>query len=148
MKPGFSGKGLKGYGHDVTHGSIAQMFAVVAGVVLVVAGVVGMIINADFSTGGEIVTDKLLFMDVNGWSSLLLLVTGAVLLIASRTAAYARKASLVVGVAYLAITVWSLFDSSILGMLPVNDMTAILYAAIGVLGVTAGVGPERHVDGA
>lgn len=141
-------KSMKDYGHDVTHGSIAQMFAVVAGLVALVAGVIGMIINPDFSTGNEIVTETLLFMDVNAWSSLVLLVTGVVLLIASRSADHARKASLVVGVIYLALTVWSLFDSSILGMIPVNDATAILYAAIGVLGVTAGVGPDRHVEGA
>ena len=141
-------KSMKDYGHDVTHGSIAQMFAVVMGVVALVAGIVGLIINPDFSTGNQIVTETLLFMDVNAWSSLVLLITGVVLLIASRNASHARMTSLVVGVVYLALTVWSLFDSSILGMIPVNDATAILYAAIGVLGVTAGVGPDRHVEGA
>lgn len=142
------GSRVKGYGSSVTRGSIAQMFALVAGVVLAVVGVIALVINADFSTGLSIVTDKLLFMDVNGWSSIFVLLTGVALLVASRGVALAKKASLVVGAVYLVLTVWSLIDSSILGMLPVNDLTAILYAAIGVLGVTAGVGPERHDEGA
>lgn len=148
MKPGH-GNGLhmdriKRYGHDLTHGSVAQMFALVAGVVLTVAGVAGMIVNADFSTGNTITTEGLQFLDVNGWSSLLMIVTGLILLVGGRDADRARKVSLVVGVIYLAVTVWSLFDSTILGMLAVNDMTAIFYAAIGVLGVTAGLGPDRR----
>lgn len=148
MKPGH-GNGLhmdriKRYGHDLTHGSVAQMFALVAGVVLTVAGVAGMIVNADFSTGNTITTEGLQFLDVNGWSSLLMIVTGLILLVGGRDADRARKVSLVVGVIYLAVTVWSLFDSTILGMIAVNDMTAIFYAAIGVLGVTAGLGPDRR----
>lgn len=151
MKPGHSGgmhvDRIKRYGHDVTHGTVAQMFAFGAGVLLLVAGIVGMILNADFSTGDAISTEALLFMDVNGWSSLLMIVTGGVLLVGRNKADRARTVSLAVGVVYLALTVWSLIDNSILGAFPVNDMTAIVYAAIGVLGVTAGLGPERQADG-
>ncbi|MBJ7458840.1 MAG: DUF4383 domain-containing protein [Thermoleophilaceae bacterium] len=143
---GMKGHGLKNLGSEVAHGSIAQMFALVAGVILTVGGVAALIVNADFSTGTGIVTDKLLFMDVNGWSGLLMLLTGVSLVVASRVAGMARRACLGVGVVYLALTIWSLFDSSVLGMFPVNDMTAIVYAAIGVLGVTAGLGPDRHDD--
>lgn len=142
------GHGFKDYGSDIAHGSIAQMFALVAGVILTVAGVAALIVNFDFSTGGSIVTDKLLFMDVNGWSGLLMAITGIVLLAGSRAAGLARKACLGVGVVYLVVTVWSLFADAVLGMFPVNDMTAIVYAAIGVLGVTAGLGPDRHDDAA
>lgn len=136
------GHGLKDISSDFVHKSMAQMFAAVAGVVLTVVGVVALIVNFDFSSGSAIVTEKLLFMDVNGWSGLLMLVTGAVLLAGSRTLANAKKACVAVGVVYLALTIWSLFTATVAGILPVNDMTAILYAAIGVLGITAGVGPD------
>jgi hypothetical protein len=139
---------LKDVGSDLAHGSIAQMFALVAGVILTVVGVVALIVNADFHTGTGIVTDKLLFMDVNGWSGLLMLLTGVVLVAASRVAGAARKACVGVGVVYLIVTIWSLFTASVIGMFPVNDMTATVYAAIGVLGVTAGLGPDRHDDAA
>jgi len=142
------GHGIKEMGSDLAHGSIAQMFALVAGVILTVVGVVALIVNADFHTGGSIVTDKLLFMDVNGWSGVFMLLTGVVLAAASRTASFARKACVGVGLLYLVVVVWSLFVSSVIGILPINDMTAIVYAAIGVLGVTAGLGPDRHDEGA
>jgi hypothetical protein len=145
---GMKGHGLKDVGSEIAHGSIAQMFALVAGVILTVAGVLALIVNADFHTGAGIVTEKLLFMDVNGWSGLLMLLTGVVLVTASRVAGMARKACVGVGVLYLVVTVWSLFTASVIGMFPVNDMTAIVYAAIGVLGVTAGLGPDSHDDAA
>lgn len=142
------GHGLKDVGSEIAHGSIAQMFALVAGVILTVAGVLALIVNADFHSGTGIVTEKLLFMDVNGWSGLLMLLTGVVLVAASRVAGMARKACVGVGAVYLVVTIWSLFTASVAGMLPVNDMTAIVYAAIGLLGVTAGLGPDSHDDAA
>lgn len=138
--------GLKEYGSGIAHGSIAQMFALVAGVILTVAGVAALVVNFDFGAGGSIITEKLLFMDVNGWSGVLMLLTGIVLLIGSRAADTARKVSLGVGVVYLVVTVWSLFTATVASILPVNDMTAIVYAAIGVLGITAGLGPDRRTD--
>jgi hypothetical protein len=128
------------------HRSPAQMFAAVVGVVLIVVGIVGMIMNASFATGDSLTAEQLLFMDVNGWSNVLYLVSGAVLFVGSMNAARAKLVSVAVGGFYLLLTVWSLLDSSILGLLPVNDMTAILYAAIGVIGLTVGLGPDRSVD--
>lgn len=148
MKPGHENglhmDRIKRYGHNVTHGSVAQMFALVVGVLLFVVGVVGMIINPDFSTGSAITTEGLLFFDVNGWSSLLMILTGAVLLVGSRNQGRARGVSAGVGGFYLGMTVWCLLDNTLLGMIPVNDMTAIVFAAIGVLGVAAGFGPDRR----
>lgn len=141
------GHGLKDVGSGIAHGSNAQMFAAICGVILTVVGVVAMIVNFDFSTGGSIATEKLLFLDVNGWSGLFMLVTGVLLTVASKGAALARKVCLGVGITYLAVTVWSLFDDSVLGILPINDMTAIVYAAIGVLGVTAALAPDTRSDG-
>jgi hypothetical protein len=122
------------------------MFAVIAGVVLTVLGVVGMIVNMDFSTGSSLTAEKLLFLDVNGWSGILYLLTGIGLLVASGNAARAKMGSIVIGGLYVLLTVWSLLDSSILGMLPVNDLTAIMYAAIGVIGLTVGLGPDHSAD--
>lgn len=124
------------------HGSVAQMFGVVAGVVLSLLGIASLIVNADFSTGASISAERLLFLDVNGWSGVLYLLTGLVALAAAADKARARMVAMAVGGLYLILTVWSLFDSSILGLLPVNDPTAIFYAAIGVIGVAGGMQPE------
>lgn len=140
------GTGLKDYGHKLAERSVAQMFALIAGVVLVVAGIASLIVGAEFGTGDDIVTNGLLFMDVNGWSGLLMLVTGGLLLVGSRSDKAARRDSMIVGAIYLIVTVWSLFTVSVLGVFPVNDPTAILYAAIGVLGLTAAFGSDRTHD--
>ena len=142
-KPHTSGTTGKGYGQAFAHGSIAQMFAVVAGVVLTIAGVAGLIVNMSFAAGSGMTAEKLLLLDVNGWSSVLHLVTGVTLLAVAGSAVRARTAALVIGGIYLLLTVWSLFDNSILGLLSVNDMTAIIYAAIGVIGLTIGLGPDK-----
>lgn len=120
------------------------MFTVVAGVLLTLLGIVSLIVNADFSTGEMISAERLLYFDVNGWSGVLYLLTGLVALLAATDKARARMVSMVVGGLYLVLTVWSLFDASILGLLPVNDPTAITYAAIGVIGVAGGMQPESE----
>ncbi|MGH2905961.1 MAG: DUF4383 domain-containing protein [Solirubrobacterales bacterium] len=136
-------KSVKDYGQSVTHGSVAQMFAVVAGVLLTVIGVAGLIVNMDFGAGSSMTADKLLFLDVNGWSSVLHLITGLALLVVAGNAVKAKTISLIVGGFYVLLTIWSLFDNSILGMLPVNDPTAVMYAAIGVVGLAVGLGPDK-----
>ena len=126
------------------HGSVAQMFGVVVGVVLTLLGIASLIVNADFSTGSSITAERLLFLDVNGWAGVLYLLTGLVAFAAAADKARARTVAMVVGGLYLVLTVWSLFDSSILGLLPVNDPTAIIYAAIGVIGVAGAMQPESE----
>lgn len=131
----------------VRHGSVTQIFAVVAGVLLTLLGAASLVANADFSTGSSIVADRVLFFDVNGWAGALYLLTGLVMLIAGMDAARARMAAMAGGALYLVLTVWSLIDDSILGMLPVNDPAAILYAAIGVIGVAAALQPDEREHG-
>ncbi|MBI5311320.1 MAG: DUF4383 domain-containing protein [Actinobacteria bacterium] len=126
------------------HGSVAQMFGVVVGVLLSLLGIVSLIVNADFSTGESISAERLLYFDVNGWSGVLYLLTGLVALFATADKARARTVAMAVGGLYLILTVWSLFDASILGLLPVNDLTAITYAAIGVIGVAGAMQPESE----
>ncbi|MFY9488534.1 MAG: DUF4383 domain-containing protein [Solirubrobacterales bacterium] len=127
----------------MSHGSMTQMFARVAGVVLTLLGIAGLIVNADFSTGSAIVAERVLFFDVNGWSSVVHLVSGLVLLVAATRGGYVRTASIAIAGLYLVLAVWSLFDASILDALPVNDPTAILYAAVAVVGLAAVYGPDR-----
>ena len=134
------------YGRALTRRTPAQMFALVAGVLLTLVGVIGLIVNANFGSGDELVAEKLLFFDVNGWSSLLHLLTGVALLATAARPRAARRSSAIVGGIYLVLTVWSLFDNSILGVIPINDAVAIFYAALAVIGITVGVGPEPKTN--
>ncbi|MFY9469509.1 MAG: DUF4383 domain-containing protein [Solirubrobacterales bacterium] len=134
---------MKEYGQAMSHGTTAQMFAVVAGVVLTVLGIAGLIVSGDFSSGNSLTAERLAFFDVNGWSSAVYLVTGLVLLYGAIDVAKSHLTAIAIGGLYLVLTVWSLLDGSILGLLPVNDPTAIVYAAIAVVGLAAGIGPNR-----
>lgn len=122
--------------------STAQIFAAVTGALLTIVGIVSLVVGFDFSIGDGIVTRRLFLMDVNGWSGLLLLISGLALLVGTRSDRLARKVSLVVGGVFLVVTIWSLFSSAVIGALPINDQTAILYAAVAVLGITAGLAPD------
>lgn len=124
----------------------AEYMVMVIGAVLTLLGVVGLIVNPDFSTGSSISAEELVLFDVNGYSSLLHLISGLVAVYAVIEPGMVRRLAVAAGVVYAALAIWSLFDESILGMLPVNDPTAILYAAIGVVALTIGLGPDR--DGA
>lgn len=120
----------------------AQIFAAVAGGVLVVLGVAALIVHLSFAVGDSITTQGLLFFDANGWLGLFMLLSGIVLLLGARSPAAARRNDTAVGMIYLIVTVWSLFTPSVIWLLPVNDPTAIVFAAIGLLGLTAGLGPD------
>lgn len=122
--------------------STAQIFALITGALLTVAGVAALIVNFSFATGSGIDAQPLLFLDVNGWSGLLMLATGVAMLVGSRSARSARRISTAVGVVYLVVTIWSLLTASVAGILPVNDLTAIVFAAVGMLSVTAGLAPD------
>lgn len=125
----------------------AQIFALVVGTILLLCGIAALVINFDFHGGSSIHTEGMLFMDVNGWSGVLMLVTGLTLLIGTRSPLAARRSCVVIGGVYLLVTIWSLFTATVAGVLPVSDLTAIFYAAIAVLAATAGLGPDpRDAD--
>ncbi|HEV7918188.1 MAG TPA: DUF4383 domain-containing protein [Solirubrobacterales bacterium] len=126
--------------------SMPQMFALGTGVVLLLLGVIGFFVNSDFSSGNAITADNLIVFDINGWSNLVHLMTGLLALYAASDGSVAKMYATAAGVFYVALTVWSLFDDSILGILPVNDPSAILYAAIGVVGLAVGLGPDRRSE--
>lgn len=130
-----------------TESSTAQIFAALLGILFVISGAAALITGFNFSVGSNIVTSRLLFADVNGWSGLLLLVSGLLLLTGARSAGAARRASLLVGGFWLLVTLWSLFTSTVFWLLPVNDLTAIVFAAVAVLGITAALAPDPREHG-
>ncbi len=123
--------------------SIAQIFAFVIGVPLLLLGLAALATNFNLGAGSDITTERLLVLDVNAWSGLLMLLTGIGLLVGLRSPRGARRATLIVGIIYLLVTIWSLFTATVAGVLPVNDMTATIFGAVGILGVTAALGPDK-----
>ena len=118
----------------------AQLYALVLGVALVAAGVIGFFYSAAFGTPGEV---SALFgiLDVNGWHNLVHLATGAVGLAVMGSAAASRTYALALGAVYIVVAVWGFVvgdGGAILSIVPVNAADNVLHVAIAVLGLAAG----------
>ena len=122
--------------------SPAQIYALVFGVVLVGAGIMGFFYSSAFGSPGEV--DAVLgILDVNGWHNIVHIATGALGLLAlSGGYHYARQYALGLGVVYIAIAIYGFIlgsGESLLGFIPVNTEDNFLHLGIGIAGVGAGL---------
>jgi Domain of unknown function (DUF4383) len=115
----------------------AQVYALVIGSVLVIAGIIGFFYSASFGSPGN--TDEVLgILSVNAWHNIVHIATGALGLIAVGYAA--RTYAGVVGVVYIAIAIWGFIlggNGNLLGFIPVNTEDSVLHLLIGVAGIGA-----------
>ena len=123
--------------------SPAELFVLVAGVLLVALGTLGFFYNGTFTSNDGVHDDMLGVLSVNGWVNTLHLAAGALALAARPSA---RVCALGLGVLFAALGIWGLAlgeGSSVLGFLPLNTADDVLYLAIGVAGVGAGAASPR-----
>lgn len=118
----------------------AQLFAYLAGAVLVVVGLVGFAADSSFATGSGVDGDKLLgIFEVNGIHNLVHIATGLVLLAVAPKPAIARYGVLAFGAVYALVTVIGLIDGEdVLGLLPVNPADNVLHIALTAAALLAG----------
>jgi hypothetical protein len=124
----------------VQHRSTAQRCAVLLGVVLVVAGIVGFFYNGTF-TSNEAVRDNMVgAFSVNGWGNTLHVLLGIWGLAAAGSWAGARVYGYGAGLLLVALAVWGFIlghGQSILSIVPVNgpnDFARLVLGVIAVLG--------------
>jgi hypothetical protein len=117
----------------------AQLYALVIGAVLVVAGILGFFYSAAFGSPGE--TDAVLgILDVNGWDNVVHILSGALGLAVFANAANARLYALGLAIVYTVVTIWGFIvgdGESILGFIPVNTEDNVLHALIALTGFGA-----------
>jgi Domain of unknown function (DUF4383) len=117
--------------------SPAQVFALVIGLTLVVAGIVGFFYNASFATGDGTERDAVLgILDVNGWHNVVHIATGALGLAVAGSYGGARGYAIGLGAALGFIAG---DGDEILGLIPVNTEDNVLHLLIGIAGVGAGL---------
>ena len=123
--------------------SPAQVYALVIGLTLVVAGVAGFFYNASFSTGDGSERDAVLgILDVNGWHNIVHVASGAVGLFVAWWYGGARVYALGLGVVYLLVTLLGFIagdGEEILNLIPVNTEDNFFHLLIGIAGVGAGL---------
>jgi hypothetical protein len=116
----------------------AQLYALVFGTTLVVAGIIGFFYSSSFGSPGE-VDGVLGILDVNGWHNVVHIATG-VLGLLSLGYSSARTYALGLGVVYVAVAIWGFVvgdGGSILGFIPVNTEDNVLHVLIGLAGLGA-----------
>ena len=117
----------------------AQLYALLVGGTLVVAGIVGFFYSSSFGSPGT-VDDVFGVLSVNGWHNVIHIVTGALGLLAVGYAARAYAGGL--GVVYLIVAIWGFIigdGESILGFIPVNTEDNVLHLLLGLAGLAAGL---------
>jgi hypothetical protein len=129
--------------------STAQRCAVLLGVVLVVAGIVGFFYNGTF-TSNETVHDNMFgAFSVNGWSNTLHVLLGIWGLAAAGSWAGARAYGYGAGVLLVALAVWGFIlghGQSILSIVPVSAPNDVARLALGVIAVLAAVATAPEPD--
>ena len=122
--------------------SPAQVFALVIGLTLVVAGIAGFFYNASFDTGDDLPRDALIgILDINGWHNVVHIATGVIALAVAGSYDVARLFAIWGGAVYLLIAVAGFIagDGGVLvGLVPVNTEDNFLHLLIGIAGLGAG----------
>jgi hypothetical protein len=126
---------------DTRNMTPAQMYALVFGATLLLVGIIGFAVNADFDTGSKVGTgDKLIVFEVNGWHNLVHIASGLLGLALFRRNDTARLYALGFGAVYLLVTIIGFADGSdVIGLIPVNGADNVLHLAIAALGIAAGL---------
>jgi hypothetical protein len=128
----------------------AQLYCLLAGLALLLAGVLGFISDSSFDTGSNVQGDTFLGFEVNAIHNLIHVASGLVLLAASPKRASAKAVALGFGLVYGVVAVIGLIDGSdVLGLIPVNSADNVLHIALAALGIVTGLtsrGDDRHAD--
>jgi hypothetical protein len=123
--------------------SPAQLYALVFGVVLVAAGILGFFYDATFESGDDASREAVLgILDVNGWHNLVHIASGVVGLAVAGSYANARTYALGVGGVYIVVAILGFIygnGDEIFDIIPVNTEDNVLHALIGVAGLGAGM---------
>ena len=124
----------------------ARLYALVVGLVLVFAGIVGFFYESSFTSDSSVRDGVLGILDVNGWHNVVHIATGALGLVAFASGvSAARTYAFAIGAVYVIVAVWGFAvgdGGSILGIVPINTEDSVLHLLIGLTGIGAGVASQ------
>jgi hypothetical protein len=125
--------------------SPAQVYSLVIGLSLTLAGIVGFLYSSDFSTGSAASDpgnrDAVLgVLDVNGWHNVVHLLTGLLGLAVAGSYDSARRFAAGLGFVYAIVVILGLLygtDDAIFGLIPINAEDNVLHGLIALAGLAA-----------
>jgi Domain of unknown function (DUF4383) len=132
-----------------TNRSPAQLYALIFGAVLTVAGIIGFFYNSDFTSDKSVRDAVFGILDVNGWHNVVHILTGVIGLMVASSYGASRTYAVGLGVVYIAVAVWGFIigdGDSILSIIPVNTEDNVLHLLIGVTGIAAGMATPAVAD--
>src|SRR3954453_5475927 len=121
--------------------SPSQIYALLFGLTLVLAGILGFFYSSDFGEPGK-VDGVLGILDVNGWPNVVHIATGLIGLAFYASYVNARLYALGLGAVYVAIAIAGFVagdGSNLLSIIPVNTEDNFLHLLIGIAGLGAGL---------
>jgi uncharacterized protein DUF4383 len=123
--------------------SPAQVYALLFGVVLVAAGIIGFFYDGSFETGDAASREAVLgILDVNGWHNVVHIVTGLVGLAVAGSYGNARLYAIGLGAVYILVAIAGFIagnGNEIFNFLVVNTEDNFLHLLIGIAGIGAGL---------
>jgi len=122
--------------------TLAQVYAMALGGVLVLVGIAGFLVEPSFGVGDSAQRGTLIAFDINGWHNVVHLLSGIVGLAMAGTAAKARLFSIGYGVVYVLVTIlgFAVGDGGLLlSIIPINTADNLLHLAIAVAGIGVGL---------
>ena len=121
----------------------AQWYCLLAGAALLLAGILGFLVDSSFDTGGDIDGDALIGFEVNGFHNIVHILSGLVLLGASAKRASAKGVALAFGLVYGLVALIGLIDGdTVFGLIPVNPADNILHIALSLAGILAALASD------
>jgi hypothetical protein len=123
--------------------SPAQLFALIFGVVLLAAGILGFFYNASFEVGDEVERDAVLgILDVNAWHNIVHILSGVLGLAVVGSYAASRLYAFGLGAVYVVVTILGFAygdGDAIFSLIPINTEDNILHLLIAIAGIGAGL---------
>jgi hypothetical protein len=128
--------------------TLAQVYALALGVVLVLVGIIGFLAEPSFAVGHSAQRGTLILFDVNGWHNVVHLLSGVAGIALAGTAAKARLFCIGYGIVYVVVTILGFIVGDgglLLSLIPINTADNLLHGAIALTGLAIGLSTPAGV---
>ena len=122
--------------------TLAQIYVLVLGAVLVLVGILGFLVEPSFGIGDNAERGILIAFDINGWHNVVHLLSGIIGLAMAGSAASARMFAIGYGVVYVLVTILGFIVGDgglLLSIIPINTADNLLHIAIAASGIAVGL---------